>query len=153
MTTRRLLIVNRGEVAVRIMRTAAELGFHTVAMHSDDDAASLHVARADSVLSIPGRGAAAYLDAGAIVDAALREGCWGVHPGYGFLAEQARFGAACESAGLVFVVPRPRNWPCSATSLPPTTWRANARCRPCLLLQGSPPPAPWRIFAPRRVRA
>ncbi len=107
MTSRRLLIVNRGEVALRIMRSAAEMGYHTVAVYSDDDADSLHVTRADSALRIAGRGAAAYLDAGAIVEQALAAQCWGVHPGYGFLAEQARFGAACEAAGLVFVGPTP----------------------------------------------
>ncbi|HRI08908.1 MAG TPA: biotin carboxylase N-terminal domain-containing protein, partial [Nannocystaceae bacterium] len=60
MTSRRLLIVNRGEVALRIMRSAAEMGYQTVALYSDDDADSLHVARADSALRIAGRGAAAY---------------------------------------------------------------------------------------------
>ena len=107
MTTRRLLIVNRGEVALRIMRTAAEQGFSTVALYSDDDVDSLHVSRADSAVHLPGRGAAAYLDAGIIVAAATAHGCWGVHPGYGFLAEQAHFGAACEAAGLTFVGPTP----------------------------------------------
>ncbi|MBK6659318.1 MAG: carbamoyl-phosphate synthase large subunit [Proteobacteria bacterium] len=107
MTSRRLLIVNRGEVALRIMRSAAEMGYHTVAVYSDDDADSLHVSRADSALRIAGRGAAAYLDAGAIVEQAVAAQCWGVHPGYGFLAEQARFGAACEAAGLTFVGPTP----------------------------------------------
>ena len=105
MPTRRLLIVNRGEVALRIMRSAAELGYHTVALYSDDDVDSLHVLRADSALHIAGRGAAAYLDGGAIIERAVAAGCWGVHPGYGFLAEQARFGAACEAADLTFVGP------------------------------------------------
>ena len=107
MTSRRLLIANRGEVALRVMRSAADLGYHTVALYSDDDADSLHVTRADSALPIAGRGAAAYLDAGAIVTAATTADCWGVHPGYGFLAEQTRFGAACETAGLIFVGPTP----------------------------------------------
>ena len=107
MTTRRLLIVNRGEIALRIMRTAAELGFSTVALFGEDDAASLHVSRADTAVSVPGRGAAAYLDANSIVAAATAHGCWGVHPGYGFLAEQAHFGAACEAVGLTFVGPTP----------------------------------------------
>ena len=107
MTTRRLLIANRGEVALRIMRTAAELGYATVALYSDDDADSLHVSRADVAARLAGRGAAAYLDVGTIVMAATAHGCWGVHPGYGFLAEQAHFGAACEATGLTFVGPTP----------------------------------------------
>ena len=107
MSTRRLLIVNRGEVALRIMRTAAEQGFSTIALYSDDDANSLHVSRADAAVHLPGRGAAAYLDADSIVTAATTHGCWGVHPGYGFLAEQAHFGTACEAAGLTFVGPTP----------------------------------------------
>ena len=107
MTTRRLLIVNRGEVALRIMRTAAELGYITMALYSDDDTDSLHVMRADAAVHIAGRGAAAYLDVGAIVAAATAAHCWGVHPGYGFLAEQAHFGAACQAAGLIFVGPTP----------------------------------------------
>ena len=107
MTARSVLIVNRGEIALRIMRTASEMGYETLALYSDDDADSLHVARADRALNIAGRGAAAYLDAGAIVEAAVAAGVWGVHPGYGFLAEQARFGAACEAAGLTFIGPTP----------------------------------------------
>ena len=105
MPSRRLLIVNRGEVAVRVMRTAAELGFHTIALHSQDDRDSLHVSRADEAIALTGRGAAAYLDAEAMVAVAVAHHCWGVHPGYGFLAESAAFGRLCEAAGLVFVGP------------------------------------------------
>ena len=107
MTTRRLLIANRGEVALRIMRSAAELGYETVAIYGEDDADSVHVLRADAAVVMAGRGAAAYLDADAIVVAARAAHCWAVHPGYGFLAERAHFGSACAAAGLTFVGPTP----------------------------------------------
>ncbi|MEQ9005579.1 MAG: biotin carboxylase N-terminal domain-containing protein, partial [Pseudomonadales bacterium] len=103
----RLLIANRGEIAIRIARAAADLGIETVAVHTDDDAASLHVVRADRAWRLPGRGAAGYLDMAAIIDAARDGGCDAVHPGYGFLAENAEFGRRVRDAGLTFVGPRP----------------------------------------------
>ncbi len=107
MTVRRLLIANRGEVAIRIMRTAHDLGCTTVAIYSEDDAESLHVSRADEAIALSGRGPRAYLDGNAIAAAAVAAGCDAVHPGYGFLAEQAAFGTACAGAGLTFVGPKP----------------------------------------------
>ena len=107
MPIRRLLIANRGEIALRIMRAAAELGIETVAVAPADDAGSLHVRRADRRVELPGAGVAAYLDGAAIVRAATESGCDAVHPGYGFLSERADFAAACEGAGLIFVGPRP----------------------------------------------
>ncbi len=103
----RLLIANRGEIAVRIARTAAEVGIGTVAVHSADDASSPHVRRADAAVALPAEGPAAYLDLDALVRAAQQAGCDAVHPGYGFLSESAAFARACEAAGLVFVGPRP----------------------------------------------
>ncbi|MEZ5598739.1 MAG: biotin carboxylase N-terminal domain-containing protein [Pseudomonadales bacterium] len=103
----KLLIANRGEIAIRIARAAADLGIPTVAVYSTDDARSLHVTKADSAVQLPGSGARAYLDAGAIVDVALAEGCTLVHPGYGFLSENADFATACQAAGLKFVGPSP----------------------------------------------
>ncbi|MEX2482771.1 MAG: carboxyl transferase domain-containing protein [Gammaproteobacteria bacterium] len=107
MSDKRLLIANRGEIALRIMRTAAELGYATVAIHGQDDADSLHVGRADDAVALPGRGPAAYLDAAAIVAVAQASACSLVHPGYGFLSEQSEFASLVEAAGLVFVGPTP----------------------------------------------
>ncbi len=102
-----LLVANRGEIAIRIMRAAADLGIRTVAVHSEDDARSLHTRKADAVRPLEGRGVAPYLDIDQIVAAAKRAGCDAVHPGYGFLAESPALARACEQAGLTWVGPRP----------------------------------------------
>jgi acetyl/propionyl-CoA carboxylase alpha subunit len=102
----RLLIANRGEIAVRIARAAAGLRIVTVAIYAEDDAASLHVRRADEAIPLRGSGARAYLDAAQIIDAARATRCDAIHPGYGFLSEDAGFAAACDEAGLTFVGPR-----------------------------------------------
>ena len=107
-TLNRLLIANRGEIALRIIRTAADAGIETVAIHPEDDAASLHVLRADRAEVLPGRGARAYLDVDAVVAAAKAAGADAVHPGYGFLSENAGFAEAVEAAGMLFVGPTPR---------------------------------------------
>ena len=104
---RKLLVANRGEIALRIARTAAELGIASVAVHPADDAASQHVFAMDEAVQLPGRGAAAYLEVEALLAAALQTGATAVHPGYGFLSEQAPFAAAVEAAGLTFVGPTP----------------------------------------------
>ena len=107
MGLRRLLIANRGEIAIRIARSAAELGLASVAVCSEDDAGSLHAARADEVETLPGRGAAAYLDQEGVLGAAERARCDAVHPGYGFLSENADFARACAERGITFVGPAP----------------------------------------------
>jgi acetyl/propionyl-CoA carboxylase alpha subunit len=107
MTVSRLLIANRGEIAIRVARTAADMDIATVAICPADDATALHTRKADAAVQIPGAGVAAYLDIDAIVAAAQAQGCDAVHPGYGFLAENAAFARACRDAGLTFVGPAP----------------------------------------------
>jgi acetyl/propionyl-CoA carboxylase alpha subunit/acetyl-CoA carboxylase carboxyltransferase component len=100
-----LLIANRGEIAIRIARAAAELGIRSVAVCSEDDASAPHLARADEVRRLRGVGPAAYLDVDQLVAVAREAGCDAVHPGYGFVAENAGFARRCHEAGLVFVGP------------------------------------------------
>ena len=103
---KKLLIANRGEIAVRIIRAARELGIHTIQVHSTADADSLAVKLADEAIAIgPPQAAKSYLNIPAIIDAARKTQADAVHPGYGFLAENAEFADACAVAGLVFVGP------------------------------------------------
>lgn len=102
---KKLLIANRGEIAVRIAGAAAGIGIETVAIHSTDDAASSHNWAADAAVALPGTGASGYLDITAIIVAATEAGCDSLHPGYGFAAENPELARACEQAGLVFVGP------------------------------------------------
>ena len=104
---KRLLIANRGEIAIRIARTAAEMGVSTVMVFSADDAASLHAKAGDHAVGLNGSGPAAYLDGAQIIAVAKEAGCDAVHPGYGFLSENAAFARACGEAGLIFVGPAP----------------------------------------------
>ena len=103
-----LLIANRGEIAVRVARTARRMGLRTVAVHSSADARAPHVAACDVAVAIgPPPAAESYLRAEAILDAARRTGAGAIHPGYGFLSENAAFAAACADVGLVWVGPPP----------------------------------------------
>src|SRR5690606_36578836 len=102
----KLLIANRGEIARRINRTAQAMGYRTVAVYSDADRGALFVREADEAVRLgPAPSSESYLVIDAIIEAARRTGADAVHPGYGFLAENAEFAAACEGAGIVFVGP------------------------------------------------
>jgi acetyl/propionyl-CoA carboxylase alpha subunit len=101
-----VLIANRGEIALRIMRTCARLGVRTIAVYSDADASAPHVKGADEAIRIgPPPARASYLDTKAIIAAAKQAGADAIHPGYGFLSENAAFARACDDAGLIFVGP------------------------------------------------
>ncbi|MGD0946739.1 MAG: carboxyl transferase domain-containing protein [Candidatus Binatia bacterium] len=102
----KLLVANRGEIAVRIMRSAAELGVRSVAVFSEDDARSLHVRRADEAQPLRGVGVTPYLDVEQILAAAKACGCDAIHPGYGFLSESADFARRVAAGRIVFVGPR-----------------------------------------------
>jgi acetyl-CoA carboxylase biotin carboxylase subunit len=106
---RKILVANRGEIALRVFRTCAEHGIRTVAVYSDADRDALHVVQADEAVRIgPAAAAESYLKVDAILAAAKATGAEAIHPGYGFLSERPHFVRACEKAGIVFIGPGPR---------------------------------------------
>lgn len=110
MTLKRVLIANRGEIAVRIMRACCELGLQTVGVYSDADHRALHTRLADAAHRLgPSPAAQSYLNAERLLEIARSTDCDAVHPGYGFLAESARFAESVEAQGLVFIGPRPES--------------------------------------------
>ena len=109
----KILVANRGEIAVRIMRTCSRMGIASVAVYSETDSRALHVRKADEAVSLAGTTAAqSYLDMQKIIDAARKTGCDAIHPGYGFLSENPRFARMVSDAGITFIGP-----PASAMAL------------------------------------
>ncbi|WPH13546.1 carboxyl transferase domain-containing protein [Variovorax paradoxus] len=103
----KVLIANRGEIAVRLVRALRDLGIASVAVHARDDASALHVQLADVAVALDAAGPSAYLDIAALIGVAKAQGCDAAHPGYGFLSERADFAQACADGGLVFIGPAP----------------------------------------------
>src|SRR4030095_8603076 len=103
---RKVLIANRGEIAVRVIRSLREMGIASVAVYSDADRTSQHVRMADEAERLgPAPSAESYLRIDGLLDARRRHGAEAIHPGYGFVSENAEFAAACEDAGIVFIGP------------------------------------------------
>ena len=102
---RSVLIANRGEIAIRIARTLSEAGIRSVGVYAPEDANSLHVRRVHHAIALSGRGVEAYLDGEQLIRLAKTEGCDAIHPGYGFLSENAEFAQRCDDADIVFVGP------------------------------------------------
>ena len=107
MLPKSLLVANRGEIAIRVMRAAAELGILTAAVFSEDDAQSLHTRKADDSLALRGKGAAAYLDLEQLIAVAKEAGCDAIHPGYGFLSENPAFARRGAEEKITFIGPPP----------------------------------------------
>ena len=133
-----LLVANRGEIAIRVLRAAADLGIRTTAVYTVDDATSRHTAHADVAVELPGSGVGGYLEIEAIIAAATANGVDAIHPGYGFLAENADLARACAAAGITFVGPTPEVLGLFGDKV---TARQTAAAAGLPILAGSPGPA------------
>jgi acetyl/propionyl-CoA carboxylase alpha subunit/acetyl-CoA carboxylase carboxyltransferase component len=107
MTLHHLLIANRGEIAIRIARSAADFGIRSHAIYSEDDRHADHIRKCDAAHALTGQGPSAYLDAAQVVRVAIESGCDAIHPGYGFLSENGDFARLCAQAGIRFIGPSP----------------------------------------------
>ena len=118
---KKVLVANRGEIAIRIFRACADLGLHTVAMYSKEDVYSSFRSKADEAYQIGEQlgPVGAYLNIDLIIDLAKKRGVDAIHPGYGFLAENADFARACEANGIIFIGPPPTFWSRWVTSSRP----------------------------------
>ncbi len=105
----KILVANRGEIALRIIRACKELGIKSVAMFSEVDIEGVWVRKADECYPILGNPLDAYLNYEKVISLALKAGCDAIHPGYGFLSENAEFAKACEEYGLIFIGPKPEH--------------------------------------------
>jgi acetyl-CoA carboxylase, biotin carboxylase subunit len=148
---RKILVANRGEIAVRVIRTCREMGIPTVAVFSDADRGALHVRFADEAVHIgPAPARESYLSIDRIVETAKRTGADAVHPGYGFLSEKAELARALEAAGITFVGPPPTSMDAMGVK---TTARRNMQAAGVPTVPGSPDPIPdeaaARAFADR----
>ncbi len=101
----KILVANRGEIAVRVLRAAAEINVPTVAVFSKDDSNSLHTRMADETYALEKIGVSAYLDIDNIINAAVTHHCNAIHPGYGFLSENAEFARRCKKENIIFIGP------------------------------------------------
>lgn len=128
----KVLIANRGEVAVRVIRACRDMGIKTVAVYSTADADALHVQLADEAYCIGGpRLAESYLNDDAVLTCAVKSGAKAIHPGYGFFSEKASFVRDCDKYGLAFVGPRPRSSTAWATRMPHVERLPRRACPSC----------------------